>query len=73
MSVSTVTLHFLIGQKTVVDFVAVALVEIWKVEKTLTIQTKPHPMAAASLPWGHVNTGFLLAGSSQEQNADFCS
>lgn len=55
------------------DFVAVALVEICKAEKTLSIQTKPHTTAVASLPWGRVNTGFLLAGNSREQNAGFCS
>lgn len=67
--------HFLmIGRKTAVYFVAVALIETWKAENTFSIQTKPHPTAIASFPWGHVNTVFLLfllAENSQEQNADF--
>lgn len=63
----------MIGRKTAVYFVAVALIEIWKAEDTFSIRTKPHPTATASFPWGRVNTVFLLAENGQEQNADFCS
>lgn len=54
--------HFLmIGQKTAVYFVAVALIEIWKAEVTFRIRNKHHPMATANFPWGCANMTFLLA------------